>query len=196
MAVSLAVFGENGPFYVVPVVGRAPVVVAPTCSARMRPAAERSARSRRCLLLASPVFLTHLMVPMSDFQRPPGWTLVAVLVLKQRPLAAGDRVGPDAAHPPESHAAGVGAGRSHGSRNGSRSFAMPLASCPGCWRSWSSTRFCTAGRCRLATGRCSSCMRWARCRSTCATTSSGWCRRRRRSSCSRSCRCWCRSAAR
>ncbi len=41
------------------------------------------------LLLASPVFLTHVMVPMSDVPAAAGWTLVAVLVLKQRPLAAG-----------------------------------------------------------------------------------------------------------
>ena len=41
------------------------------------------------LLLASPVFLTHVMVPMSDVPAAAGWTLVAVLVLKQRSLAAG-----------------------------------------------------------------------------------------------------------
>ena len=41
------------------------------------------------LMLASPVFLTHLLVPMSDVPAAAGWTLVAVLVLKQRELAAG-----------------------------------------------------------------------------------------------------------
>jgi hypothetical protein len=41
------------------------------------------------LVLASPVFLTHLLVPMSDVPAAAGWTLVAVLVLKERSLAAG-----------------------------------------------------------------------------------------------------------
>ena len=61
----------------------------PICSAKKPPAAKPSPRLAALMLLASPVFLTHVMVPMSDVPAAAGWTLVAVLVLKQRPLAAG-----------------------------------------------------------------------------------------------------------
>ena len=65
MAVFLGVFGENGPFYVVPVLG--------ACTLWFTYLLGREATGSRTvgalaalLLLASPVFLTHLMVPMSD----------------------------------------------------------------------------------------------------------------------------------
>lgn len=88
MAAFLAVLGDNGPFYVVPVVG--------ACTVWFTYLLGRDATGSRTvavlaalLLLASPVFLTHLLVPMSDVPAAAGWTLAAVLVLKQRPLAAG-----------------------------------------------------------------------------------------------------------
>lgn len=88
MAAFLAVLGDNGPFFVAPVLG--------ACLLWFTYLLGREASGSRtvgvlasALLVASPVFLAHVMVPMSDVPAAAGWTLVAVLVLKQRPLEAG-----------------------------------------------------------------------------------------------------------
>ena len=88
MALPLALFGENGPFFVVPVAGA--LLVLFTYLLGQEATGSRSVAAVAALLmLASPVFLAHLLVPMSDVPAAAGWTLVAVLVLKQRALAAG-----------------------------------------------------------------------------------------------------------
>ena len=88
MAVSLAILGENGPFYIVPVVG-ALLLWFTYLLGREATGSRTVGALAALLLLASPVFLTHLLVPMSDVPAAAGWTLVAVLVMKQRELAAG-----------------------------------------------------------------------------------------------------------
>ncbi len=88
MAVFLAVFGANGPFYVAPVL--AALAVWFTYMLGRDTTGSRSVGAlAAALLVASPAFLTHVMVPMSDVPAAAGWTLVAVLALKQKPLAAG-----------------------------------------------------------------------------------------------------------
>jgi len=88
MAASFAVFGDNGAFYVVPAF--AALLLWLTYELGKDATGSRTVGAlAACLLLASPVFLTHLLVPMSDIPGAAGWTLVAVLVLKQWPLAAG-----------------------------------------------------------------------------------------------------------
>jgi hypothetical protein len=88
MAVFLAVLGDNGPFYVVPVF--AAFMVWFTYLLGKEATGSRAVGALAALLLlASPVFLTHVMVPMSDVPAAAGWTLAAVLVLKQHSLAAG-----------------------------------------------------------------------------------------------------------
>jgi hypothetical protein len=88
MAVTLAILGDNGPFYVVPVMGA--LLLWFTYLLGKEAASSRTVGALAALLLlASPVFLTHLLVPMSDVPAAAGWTLVGVLVLKQRALAAG-----------------------------------------------------------------------------------------------------------
>jgi hypothetical protein len=88
MALFLSVLGDNGAFYVVPALGAFTVWF--TYLLGKEATGSRAAGAfAALLLLASPVFLTHVMVPMSDVPAAAGWTLVAVLVLKQRPLAAG-----------------------------------------------------------------------------------------------------------
>ena len=129
------------------------------------------------------------MVPMSDVPAAAGWTLVAVLVLKQRPLAAGIVAGLDAPHPPQPDSAGAGAGvrmaaearAAHPLRDGHRARAAGDhdRQRAALWRA-------ADDRVRVVVRVV--CVRRAA-DSTCATTSSGWCRRRRRSSFSRSCRC-------
>jgi hypothetical protein len=88
MALFLGVFGENGPFYLVPLLG-ALAVWFTYLLGREATGSKPAATLAALLLLASPVFLTHLFVPMSDVPAAAGWTLMAVLVLKQRPMAAG-----------------------------------------------------------------------------------------------------------
>lgn len=92
MAAFLGVLGENGPFYVAPVLG-ALMVWLTYLLGREATGSRTVAVLASVLLLASPVFLTHLMVPMSDVPAAAGWTLVAVLVLKQRTLEAGIAAG-------------------------------------------------------------------------------------------------------
>jgi hypothetical protein len=88
MALFLGVLGENGPFYLVPVMGALTVWL--TYLLGREATGNRTVAALAALLvLASPVFLTHLLVPMSDVPAAAGWTLMAVLVLKQRTLPAG-----------------------------------------------------------------------------------------------------------
>jgi hypothetical protein len=88
MAAFLGVFGENGPFFVAPLFGAFAVLF--TYLLGREATGSRSVGAlASALLLASPVFLAHLLVPMSDVPAAAGWTLAAVLVLKQRELAAG-----------------------------------------------------------------------------------------------------------
>jgi hypothetical protein len=92
MAVFLGVFGENGPFFVVPLFAALTVWVTYLLG-KEATGSKASAVLAASLLLASPVFLTHLMVPMSDVPAAAGWALVALLALKggrgSRPLLAG-----------------------------------------------------------------------------------------------------------
>ena len=88
MAVFLAVLGENGPFYVVPVLAGLTVWLTYVLG-RDATGSRTVASLAAVLLLASPVFLAHIVVPMSDVPAAAGWTLVAVLALKQKPLAGG-----------------------------------------------------------------------------------------------------------
>jgi len=88
MALFLAAFGENGPFYVVPVF--AAVTVWLTYLLGREAAGSTGVGALAAVLLVlSPVFLTHTMVPMSDVPGAAGWTLVCLLVMKQRSTAAG-----------------------------------------------------------------------------------------------------------
>ena len=87
MAVFMGIFGENGPFYVVPVVGA--VMLWLTYLLGKEVTGNRGVGAlAAALLLASPVFLNQAMVPMSDIPAGAGWTLVCLLVLKQRSTAA------------------------------------------------------------------------------------------------------------
>jgi hypothetical protein len=92
MAAFLAILGDNGAFYVVPLLGACTVWFTYLLG-RETTGSTTVAALAAALVLASPVFLTHLLVPMSDVPAAAGWTLVAVLVLKQRPLAAGIAAG-------------------------------------------------------------------------------------------------------
>ena len=91
MAIFLAVFGPNGPFYVVPVLGALALWVTYLLGVEIT----RSRAAGACaslLLLSSPVFLAHLMLPMTDVPMAAGWTLVMYLALKDprpKPIAAG-----------------------------------------------------------------------------------------------------------
>lgn len=82
MAGFLAVFGPNGPFLVVPVLG----TLALWLTYRLGREVSGSAVVGTCaalLLLASPPFLAHLMLPMTDVPVAAGWTLVCLLALKK-----------------------------------------------------------------------------------------------------------------
>ena len=88
MAAFLGVMGENGPFYAVPVLGAFMVWFTYLLGSEAT-GGRTVAVLASALLLASPVFLAHVMVPMSDVPAAAGWTLATVFVLKQRPLEAG-----------------------------------------------------------------------------------------------------------
>lgn len=96
MAVFLGVFGEKGPFFVVPLFAAVTVWVTYLLG-KEATGSKTSAVLAASLLLASPVFLTHLMVPMSDVPAAAGWALVALMALKpggvSRPLLAGMTAG-------------------------------------------------------------------------------------------------------
>ncbi len=87
MAAFLAVFGENSPFYVVPLF--AALMVGLTYLLGREAAGKGVGALAAGLLAVSPVFLTHIMVPMSDVPAAAGWTLVGLLALRQRTTAAG-----------------------------------------------------------------------------------------------------------
>jgi hypothetical protein len=88
MALFLAVFGANGPFFVVPVFGGLALWLTYLLGKEATGSSGIGALAA-VLFLASPVFLTHVMVPMSDIPSAAGWALVSLLVLKQRSTAAG-----------------------------------------------------------------------------------------------------------
>jgi hypothetical protein len=92
MAAFSVLLGENGPFYVVPVMA-AMTVVLTYLLGKQTTGSGTVATLAALLLLASPVFVAHVMVPMSDVPAAAGWTLVAVLLLKQRPLESGIAAG-------------------------------------------------------------------------------------------------------
>ena len=90
MAVFQAVFGADGPFFVVPAL--AAVALYATYVLGREAAGNPSVGAlASLLLLASPVFLAHTMVPMTDVPVAAGWALVCALALRHtpRPLAAG-----------------------------------------------------------------------------------------------------------
>jgi hypothetical protein len=88
MALFLAVFGANGPFYVVPLFG-ALMVWLTYLLGRQTTSSGGVGALAALLLVTSPVFLAHVTVPMSDIPAAAGWTLVCLLVLKNRTTAAG-----------------------------------------------------------------------------------------------------------
>src|SRR5688572_3962315 len=88
MAAFLGVMGENGPFYVVPALG-AFLVWFTYLLGREATGSRTVAVLASALVLASPVVLAHVMVPMSDVPAAAGWTLATLFILKQRPLEAG-----------------------------------------------------------------------------------------------------------
>lgn len=81
MAVFLAVFGSNGPFFVVPVFGTAAVWLT-SALGREASGSRRVGIIAALLLLASPVFLANIIAPMSDIPAAAGWALVALLVIR------------------------------------------------------------------------------------------------------------------
>jgi len=91
MALFLAIFGENGPFFVAPVFGA--LAIGFTYLLGREATGSRAVGSiAAVLLLASPAMLTHLMVPMSDVPTAAVWTLVALVALKgdgSHPLLTG-----------------------------------------------------------------------------------------------------------
>jgi hypothetical protein len=90
MAVLLGVVGDNGPFLVVPIMGAFALWF--TYLLGKEATGSRAVGAGAALmLLASPVFLAHLMLPMTDVPVAAGWTLVCLLATRPRPraLAAG-----------------------------------------------------------------------------------------------------------
>ena len=91
MAVFLGVFGANGPFYVVPLLG----AVALLGTYLLGTEFTRSRAVGACaamFLLASPIFFAHLMLPMTDAPMAAGWTLAMYFALKDprpKPMVAG-----------------------------------------------------------------------------------------------------------
>ena len=96
MAVFLGLLGQNGPFFVVPVFA-ALALWFTYLLGKEAIGSKVAAVLAALLLLASPVFLTHLMVPMSDVPAAAGWALVALLAMKgdggYRPLVTGIAAG-------------------------------------------------------------------------------------------------------
>ena len=82
MAAFLGILGPNGPFLVVPILGALTIWLTYILG-REATGSRVAATLAMVLLLASPVFLAHVMVPMSDVPAAAGWTLVAVLALKR-----------------------------------------------------------------------------------------------------------------
>ena len=72
--------GQNGPFFVVPAFAALTLWLTYLLGKDATGSKVSGGYCNVMLLLASPVFLAHLMVPMSDVPAAAGWTLVAVLV--------------------------------------------------------------------------------------------------------------------
>ncbi len=81
MALFSAVFGENGPFFVAPASGAA-LVWFTYALGREATGGRGAGAIAAVLLTASPAFLNHVMVPMSDVPAAAGWALVALLLMK------------------------------------------------------------------------------------------------------------------
>jgi hypothetical protein len=88
------IFGANGPFIVIPVLG----ALAVWCTYLLGREASRSrivGLTAAALLLTSPVFLSYLMQPLTDVAVAAGWTLVCLMAFRRVPhgllsgLAAG-----------------------------------------------------------------------------------------------------------
>jgi hypothetical protein len=95
MALFLGVAGANGPFLVVPALGALTVWLTYRLGREVTGSRLVGVASA-AILLATPVFLAHLMLPMTDVPVAAGWTLVLVLALQEprpRPLAAGIAAG-------------------------------------------------------------------------------------------------------
>ena len=88
MAVFLGLFGENGPFFVVPLLG-AVMLWLTVLLGRETTGSNAVGLLAGFMLLVSPTFLAHLMLPMSDVPAAAAWTLVCLLALKQRELSTG-----------------------------------------------------------------------------------------------------------
>ena len=91
MAIFLAALGANGPFYVVPVLG-AFALLGTYLLGRELTRSRLVGACAALLLLCSPAFLAHLMLPMTDAPMAAGWTLAMYFALKDprpRPVAAG-----------------------------------------------------------------------------------------------------------
>lgn len=81
MALCQALLGANGPFYIVPVAG-ALLLWVTYALGRDVTGSRGLGVVASALLLASPVFLAHVMWPMSDVPAAAGWALVCLLLLK------------------------------------------------------------------------------------------------------------------
>jgi len=86
MAGFRALFGANGVFYVVPVLGALAVWLTFVLGRRVDGALTGAAAAM--LLAASPIFLFQLVVPMSDVPVTAWWLLALVLLTGARPAAA------------------------------------------------------------------------------------------------------------
>jgi hypothetical protein len=82
MALFRLVLGGNGPFFVVPVLG-ALVLWLTFLIGEETTGSRATGALASLLLLTSPVFLVHLMVPMTDVAVAAGWTLVVWLALRR-----------------------------------------------------------------------------------------------------------------
>jgi hypothetical protein len=80
MAGFLGLFGPSGPFLVVPIAGMLAMWFTYLLG-RDVTGSKTVGACAALLLLASPVFLAHLMVPMTDVPVAAGWTLVCLLAL-------------------------------------------------------------------------------------------------------------------
>jgi hypothetical protein len=88
MAAFLAVFGENGPFLVVPAMGAATLWLT-VLLGKQTTGSTVVGLLAAFMLLCAPAFLGHEIVPMSDVPVAAGWTLTCLLALRQLPLGAG-----------------------------------------------------------------------------------------------------------
>ncbi len=82
MALFRLVLGANGPFFVVPVLASLVLWLAYLIGRQSTGSAAAGALAS-LLLLTSPAFLLHLLVPMTDVPVAAGWTLVVWLALRR-----------------------------------------------------------------------------------------------------------------